>query len=409
MNRPYIALYTLLFLFFSGSVFAESWVKKQNFGGDARHRSTAFSLGNKGYMGLGHVNAISNILYEDIWEYDPAGNNWTQKANYGGGLNYHAACFVINNVAYVGTGRVLSGSYTTEFYKYDVGTNTWTAIASFPGPARRGAIAFALSGKGYVGTGQTVAGVSKDFYQYDPDLNSWSVIAQLPGAARTSAVAFELNNKGYVGTGGSSTSGNSLNDFWEYTPSSNSWIQRANVGTTPRMEAAGFSIHGRGFIGTGDDQSSGTNYNDFWEYDPTTNIWVQIQDFSGMARRYLVAFSIGNRAYVGLGTNGTNFKDFWEFDYLLSSNKGDNELVQLKLYPNPATDYFTVDFSNIPEKIMADGCEFKLFTGTGQLITSSAFISNNLQVDVKHFERGVYFYQLIYKGASLKSGKIILN
>ncbi len=409
MNRARIIVCMILLLFISGNSFADAWIKKLNFGGDARHRSTAFSIGNKGYMGLGHVNATGNILYEDIWEYDPAANTWTQKANYGGGLNYHAACFVIDNIAYVGTGRVLSGDYTTEFYKYDIGINTWTAIANFPGAARRGAIAFAASGKGYVGTGQTLAGVSKDFYQYDPALDNWTSVAQLPGAARTSAVAFELNDKGYVGTGGASTWGNSLNDFWEYTPATNSWIQKANVGPTPRMEAAGFSVYGKGFIGTGDDQSSGTNYGDFWEYDPATDTWVQIQDFFGLARRYLVAFTIGNSAYVGLGTNGTNFKDFWEFDYLLSTDERTDKLVQVKTYPNPATDYFTVDFFNMPEQMKIKGCEFKLVSGTGQLITSETFITKNIQVDVTNFERGIYFYQLVYDGVSIKSGKIILN
>ena len=409
MNSARIIICMILLLFISGNSFADAWIKKLSFGGDARHRSTAFSIGNKGYMGLGHVNATGNILYEDIWEYDPAANTWTQKANYGGGLNYHAACFVIDNIAYVGTGRILSGGYTTEFYKYDIVTNTWTAIANFPGPARRGAIGFAIEGKGYVGTGQTLAGVSKDFYQYDPVLDNWTSVAQLPGAARTSAVAFELNDKGYVGTGGASTWGNSLNDFWEYTPATNSWVQKANVGPTPRMEAAGFSVYGKGFIGTGDDQSSGTNYDDFWEYDPATNTWIQIQDFLGMARRYLVAFTIGNSAYVGLGTNGTNFKDFWEFDYLLSTLERADELVQVKTYPNPATDYFTVDFLNMPEQLKSNGCAFKMFSATGQLVGSNKFIANSLQVDVKHFERGVYFYHLVYNGASLKSGKIILN
>jgi len=175
------------------------------------------------------------------------------------------------------------------------------------------------------------------------------------------------------------------------------------------MEATGFSVYGKGFIGTGDDQSSGTNYNDFWEYDPTTNTWVQIQDFFGMARRYLVAFTIGNSAYVGLGTNGTNFKDFWEFDYLLSDNELEDGLPQVTTYPNPATDYFTVDFSNIPEQMKSNGCEFQLFSATGQLLTSADFISSNLQVNVESFERGVYFYHLVYNSASVKVGKIILN
>ena len=118
---------------------------------------------------------------------------------------------------------------------------------------------------------------------------------------------------------------------------------------------------------------------------------------------------IGNNAYVGLGTNGTNFKDFWEFDYLISVIERGAELVQIKTFPNPAGDYFTVDVSNIPEQMKSKGCEFKLFSATGQLVKSNKLIANNLQVDVRHFERGVYFYQLFYNGASVKAGKIILN
>src|SRR5687767_11341276 len=84
---------------------AGAWIEKANFGGDARHRATAFSIGNRGYMGLGHVNSIVDILFNDFWEYDPGSNSWTQKANFGGGLRYHATAFTIGNFAYVGTGR----------------------------------------------------------------------------------------------------------------------------------------------------------------------------------------------------------------------------------------------------------------------------------------------------------------
>jgi len=409
MNRLHIVLYTVTLVLLSGNVLADSWIKKLNFGGDARHRSTAFSIGNKGYMGLGHVNATGNILYEDIWEYDPSSNTWTQKANYGGGLNYHAACFVVDNIAYVGGGRIPSGSYTNEFWKYDVSTNTWTSISNFPGPARRGAIAFTVDNKGFVGTGQTTSGVSKDFYSYDPLTGNWSAVAQLPGPARTSAVAFDLNGKGYVGTGGASTWGNSLNDFWEYTPSTNSWVQKANVGPTPRMEATGFSVYGKGFIGTGDDQSSGTNYGDFWEYDPTTDTWVQIQDFFGLARRYLVAFTIGNSAYVGLGTNGTNFKDFWEFDYLLSLVERGDDLIKVKTYPNPTADYFTVDLSSLPEEIQLNDVEFKLFSISGQLAINSTFNSNTMLINTTSLDNGFYTYQVVYKENSIRTGKVILK
>src|SRR5688572_13766154 len=92
----------------------EVWNQKANFGGSARHRSTAFSIGNKGYIGLGHINAVSNIEYEDFWEYDPGTNTWTQMADFGGGLRYHSIGFSVGAKGYVGLGRKDGGSYEDD-------------------------------------------------------------------------------------------------------------------------------------------------------------------------------------------------------------------------------------------------------------------------------------------------------
>ena len=109
---------TVLSLFFilamSSASLASGWIAKANYGGSARHRTTAFSIGNKGYIGLGHINSITNILYEDFWEYNPASNSWTQKANFGGGLRYHAHGFSMNGKGYVGTGRMQNSDYAVD-------------------------------------------------------------------------------------------------------------------------------------------------------------------------------------------------------------------------------------------------------------------------------------------------------
>ncbi|MFK7787367.1 MAG: hypothetical protein AB8B56_19745, partial [Crocinitomicaceae bacterium] len=56
------------------------WTPKANFGAEARHRGIGMSIGNKGYMGLGHYNGAGpNIVKKDWWEYDPATNSWTQR------------------------------------------------------------------------------------------------------------------------------------------------------------------------------------------------------------------------------------------------------------------------------------------------------------------------------------------
>jgi hypothetical protein len=41
---------------------------------------------------------------KDFWEYDPATNTWTQKADFGGTARYSAVGFSIADKGYLGTG-----------------------------------------------------------------------------------------------------------------------------------------------------------------------------------------------------------------------------------------------------------------------------------------------------------------
>ena len=209
------ALLLISFLVLGFSSSAYDWEQLSDFAGMARHRTPMLAIGNKIYTGLGHYNGGGqNILWEDWWEYDPATNSWSQKANYGGGINYHAAGFTIGNYGYIGTGRVTASgnNLTTSFYRYDPVTNTWEQKANFGGAARRGAVGFAIDGYGYIGTGEPPSGsLYNDFYRYDPIADSWTPIASLPTAGRVSAVGFELNGFGYVGTGGFGSWGSSQN------------------------------------------------------------------------------------------------------------------------------------------------------------------------------------------------------
>ena len=386
------------------SVQAGPWFKKSNFGGEARHRASAFSIGNHGYLGLGHINAAGNVDYEDFWKYDPASDSWTQIADFAAGKCFHATAFVIDNKAYVGTGRLADGTYTKKFYCYDPLYNTWTAIADFPGAARRGAVSFSVNGKGYVGTGQTGGGYSADFYEYNPLTNSWLPKAPFPGPPRTSSVAFTIDNFGYVGTG--NTNSGSVNDFYRYDPATNQWIVRSTVGPTNRQEAAGFSVNGKGYIGTGDDFSSGNNFPDFWEYDPLLNTWVQIPDFDGTARRYLVGLTIGNRAYVGTGTNGTNFNDFWMFDKVLGLLQNQVEEIQPFVYPNPVQDVFRVDLVSIPNGADISGLRYKVIDLSGRIAKEGLLKGSVTEIRSSDFRSGYYILDLSYQGERFYTTKL---
>lgn len=374
------------------------WIEKANFAGPARHRASSAAVGNRGYMGLGHINSVFDVLFDDWFEYDPGTDSWTQKANYPGGPRMHPATFVVGNKVYVGTGRDISGGLHQDFWCFDPVTNTWVSIAPFPGSGRRGAIAFTLNGFGYVGTGSS----NTNFFKYDPTTNSWSAVTSLPSMGRISAVGFAINGKGYLTTG---DGGGPTNDIWEYDPILNSWTQKANLPGLPRMEACGFALNGKGYVGTGDNFSSGTNYQDFWCYNPLTNSWIQIPDFVGQARRYMSSFVIGNRAYVGLGTSGINYADLWEFGSI--SDVEENEVVSasMEIFPNPIIETATVTFSreiNNGKLILSDmnGKEIQIIPDING--KSFSLQRNNLA-------GGIYFLTLVEEKKSVSTSKIIFD
>lgn len=400
-------IFVLLIVLINYFVQAGPWFQKADFGGEGRHRASSFSVGNMGYMGLRHINAAGAVDYEDFWKYDPASNSWTQIANFPLGKIYHSTAFVIGDKAYVGTGRLTSGTYTNKFYEYNPLTNVWTAIADFPGLARRGAVSFVVNGKAYVGTGQTNSGYSADFFEYNPATNTWAPKAPILGLPRTSSVAFSIDNYGYLGTG--NTNSGSINDFYRYDPITNQWIVRAPVGPTNRQEATGFAVNGKGYIGTGDDFSSGNNFGDFWEYDPVANSWIEIQEFDGTARRYLSSMVIGNRAYCGTGTNGTNFNDFWMFDQILSVLERQMQNVSPTIFPNPSSDLLQIDLGELPENIDQTVLGLEFYDVFGREVASMSMENTNLSVDISNYPKGWIVLSLTYNGEPFYSSKVLIQ
>ena len=66
----YITIVFALITLESGAV--ENWNQKASFPGSARHRANAFSIGNKGYVGGGHINSGVSVYHKDWWQYDPS-------------------------------------------------------------------------------------------------------------------------------------------------------------------------------------------------------------------------------------------------------------------------------------------------------------------------------------------------
>jgi N-acetylneuraminic acid mutarotase len=190
------------------------WTQKANFPGSGRDDATAFVVGTKAYVGLGAYSG------PQFYEYDPQADSWTPISPFPGPARVGAASFTIGNKAYVGIGAAdysgANGVYE-EFWEYDPATDTWTQKANFGGGRRFFAGRFSIGGKGYVGTGIDDAFIYNDFWEYDPATDTWSPKAAFGGGYRAWQVGggFAIGNTGYLGLG-ADASFNRYNDLWTY-------------------------------------------------------------------------------------------------------------------------------------------------------------------------------------------------
>lgn len=377
-----ISLISFSFLGFSANI----WNQKSSIPAEGRHRTTGWSIGNKGYIGLGHYNSgpMGNVAKSDIWEYNPADDSWTQKADYGGGQTYGATAFTIGNKAYVGA-HVYG---QTEFYEFDPIANTWTLIAPCPGGSSDHP-SFTINNRGYfIG--------NSNLYEYDPTFNNWITHGPLPTGVWSWDNAFNIDDKGYLITD---------NGFWEYKPSTDNWAMRANYPGEGIGGWACFGINGMGYVATGYINFLNPTSRQTWQYDPQTNEWAQLSDLPGSTRRFSSSFAIGNKGYLGTGTNGTNLKDFWEFDQTLAA-KDIEKQMNVSVFPNPTVDHVTV---SLPQNSLQDRPVFNLANIKGEIVRSLDIFEINSKIDLSGLASGIYFYHIYSTKKSYKSGKLIIH
>ena len=265
--------------------------------------------------------------------------NWTAGNSFPGVTRSGSVSFIINGIAYVGTGNDVSSTRLRDFYAFDPTKGSWTQVTPMPAaaPARYLAAAFAANNKGYVGTGFAQDGTYlSDFWQFDPatptvtstgsTVGTWTRIKDFPltttGTGRRGAVAGSVGNVGYVGCG---FGGNYEKDMYKYDPATNSWTDIGFPGNK-RVNASAFTLNNVLYIGFGTNNNNTDTQ--FWAYDPasTTSPWTQKRslanisnstesyDYSGVARTQAAAFAINNQGFVAVGNNGSNLLSCYQYD-----------------------------------------------------------------------------------------------
>jgi N-acetylneuraminic acid mutarotase len=288
---------------------ADYWTQKASYPGNGSSRAFCFSIADKGYFGCGDFGGAAS----DFWQYDTTSNTWTQMASFGGGGRWSGVSFSVNGFGFAGLGW--DGMMMSDIWKYDPATNAWTQMNNFPAGQRQVPAAFVIDNKAYIATGRNNGNIfQNDLWEYDPLLDAWTQKSNLPGIPRSQPFGFAIDGLGYIG-GGFDQSLNGLNDFYQYDPVADTWIQKASLPAAGRGDPAGFAIGCRGYAGTGQTLPVNNVLNDFWEFDSANNQWTAKSSFGGSARDESSYFVIGEKGYLGLGgVNGASLtNDFWQY------------------------------------------------------------------------------------------------
>ena len=278
--------------------------------------------------------------------------NWVKGNTFPGPSRSNAVSFVINNVAYVGTGVNADSKRFNDFYAFNPSAGSWQPLTPFPGTARYNAVAFSAGNYGYVGTGYGSSSSTatdivplKDFWRFDPSQNTttvtggvsttttgkWTQIADFPTAAGTTgrygAFAGGVGNFGYVGGGFDGL--NNQKDFYRYDPTLDTWSTLNTFEGDKRINAVAFTINNILYVGSG--TNNGAYTTDFFAYDPTANKWTtkrqlanistssESYDYSKVARTQAVAFTVGNYGYIATGSNGAVTTSCYQYDPTLDT------------------------------------------------------------------------------------------
>ena len=133
-----------------------------------------FAMGNKGYQISGVEN---NRNLNTVYQYDATKDEWTQKNDFPGKGRVGAYSFTINGKGYIACGNTINNPSQNQYvskglndvWEYDPIIDRWTQVADFPGSQSAG-VAGVVNGRAIIGTGTSELFNSpfptKDFWIY---------------------------------------------------------------------------------------------------------------------------------------------------------------------------------------------------------------------------------------------------
>lgn len=325
---------------------ADTWSQIADLPGGGRRNAIAFTIGDFGYVGTGMDSIVASTpgaqTLSDFWKFEPLTNSWTQIASYPGNFGngiYFSTGFTIDSKGYLCGGKMGPNFYSNQLWEYKPSLDQWTQLQNFPGGLRYQLASFSIGFKAYVGFGTDQDIYRKDIWEFDATTNQWTAKADFPASERASTTAFTIDQRGFVTTG---ANGGMLDDLWQYNPSADSWSIKATYGGSPRKNAIGFVINGKAYVGTGKGYSG--KKASMHEYTPgsvlgTDEIEIELAMYPNPTSDYvnlnyvaeqideIALYSIsGEMLTSGSGIQTIQVSDFAQGNYIVVGRK-DNQIV----------------------------------------------------------------------------------
>jgi N-acetylneuraminic acid mutarotase len=250
-----------------------TWTLRNSPSEGNRTGGVAFTINGKAYIALGTKNYLSfsplPTPLTDVNVFDDVSNSWTIKNAFPDSSREFSASFVINNKAYIVGGSTIA-SISNEVWEYNPATDVWTQKANLPVPIEATS-GFASSTKGYIVGGITTGNiVTSNTYEYNPVSDTWVTKAAFPNATQ-GGTAFVINNIAYYGMGSDKTLGATgasfPTTFYKYDMAADAWTSASFIfGYQGRLWPISGVINNKAYMGTGYKFQNGEfNFKDFHE------------------------------------------------------------------------------------------------------------------------------------------------
>ncbi|HVR21320.1 MAG TPA: kelch repeat-containing protein [Polyangiaceae bacterium] len=244
---------------------AQSWRDVRDFPMALNHANAA-AVGDKLYVTGFYVGSSMSNTSRQVFAYDPAMNEWTERTPMADGTQRATGCVAaLGDTIYVFGGA--RGSTVTDASAYDTVLDEWQSLPALP-ESREHCAAGAIDGILYIAAGRSggISGFRPATLAFDPTAMSYSMKAPIP-TARGGVAGAVLNDRLLVfgGEGNTAVSSGVFPNVEAYDPRADAWEALPPL-TIPRHGYGAATLDGRIYLAGGATTQGFGAVNDFSAY-----------------------------------------------------------------------------------------------------------------------------------------------